>query len=188
MILLGITGLHAAGKSYMLQRVPKEFGFTVYNKKEVIADICELVTGDRENWSDWYKKEFNDNPAKMTFRILSRLQGDKVILDAVHSHREWQLIKQVNPAALLLNVTTPQQVRDTREEPGDKIKNIQRIKYWHSVYGDTFGCLLSEVDWSFNGAAPLESQKQSFRDLMHFINGRKYRNHAKLIEQGVNTL
>lgn len=173
MTILGITGLHAAGKSYMLERIPKEFGFTVYNKKEVIADICEMITGVREQWSDWYKKEFNDNPAKMTFRILSRLQSDKVILDAVHSHKEWQLIKQVSPSALLLNVTTPQIVRDTREEPEDKIKNIQRIKYWHSVYGDTFGCLLSEVDWSFNGAAPLENQRQNFRELVKFINGRQ---------------
>ena len=173
MTILGITGLHAAGKSYMLERIPKEFGFKVYNKKEVIADICEMITGDREQWSQWYKKEFNDNPAKMTFRILSRLQGDKVILDAVHSHREWQLIKQVSPEALLLNVTTPQLVRDTREDPGDKIKNIQRLKYWHSVYGDTFGCLLSEVDWSFNGAASLENQRQNFAALVKFINGRQ---------------
>ena len=47
MTILGITGLHAAGKSYMLERIPKEFGFTVYNKKEVIADICEMITGVR---------------------------------------------------------------------------------------------------------------------------------------------
>lgn len=172
MILLGITGLHAAGKSYMLQRVPKKFGFTVYNKKEVIADICEMITGDREQWDKWYKKEFSDNPAKITFRILSRLQGDRVILDAVHSNKEWELIKEMNPNALLLNVTTPQIVRDAREEPEDKIKNIQRIKYWHSVYGDTPSCLLSKVDWSFNGAASIESQEQTFKDLVKFINSR----------------
>ena len=46
----------------------------------------------------------------------------------MHSHREWQLIKQVCPSALLMTVTTPQCVRDTREDPGDKIKNIQKVE------------------------------------------------------------
>lgn len=173
MTLLAITGLHAAGKSFMLERVPKKFGYDVYNKKEVIADICEAVTGKREQWSEWYKKEFNENPAKMTFRILSQIRSENAILDAVHSHREWKLIKEMYPDALLLSVNTPQIVRDTREEPEDKIKNIQRIKYWHSVYGDILGCLLSEVDWSFNGAASLKSQTDSFAELVKFINGRQ---------------
>lgn len=173
MIILGITGLHAAGKSYMLQRIPQKFGFTVYNKKEIIADMCEAYTGNRENWGEWYKKEFNKEPESMTFKILSRLVGDKVILDAVHSNREWGIIKQIQPGALLLNVTTPQSVRDLREEPGDKIKNIQRIKYWHSVYGDTFGCLLSQVDWSFNGAASLATNTANFAELVKFINDRE---------------
>ena len=82
------------------------------------------------------------------------------------------IIKQIQPGALLLNVTTPQSVRDLREEPGDKIKNIQRIKYWHSVYGDTFGCLLSQVDWSFNGAASLGINMANFAELVKFINSR----------------
>ena len=183
MILLGITGLHAAGKSYMLQHVPQEFGFKVYNKKEIIADICEQMTGTRDNWGEWYKKEFNSDPYKMTFRIISRLEGKRVILDAVHSHKEWQIIKQLAPNALLMNVTTPQCIRDTREEPDDKIKNIQRIKYWHNIYGEHMGCLLSEVDWSFNGATPLETQKETFRQLMYFINSRNIQ-HIK--QKGVN--
>lgn len=188
MILLAITGLHAAGKSYMLQRVPKEFGFNVMNKKEIIADLCKVATGSADNWGEWYKKEFNSDPANITFKILNHLEGEKVILDAVHSHREWQLIKQVCPGALLMTVTTPQCIRDIREDPGDKIKNIQRIKYWHSVYGDTFGCLMAEVDWSFNGAAPLESQKQSFRDLVRFINSRNSRIRSNIIQKGENLL
>ena len=173
MTILGITGLHAAGKSYMLQRIPQKFGFTVYNKKEIIADLCEHETGSKENWGEWYKKEFNAEPESITFKILNRVQGDKVILDAIHSNREWNIIKQIQPGALLLNVTTPQCVRDLREEPGDKIKNIQRIKYWHSVYGDTFGCLLSQVDWSFNGAASLATNTANFAELVKFINARE---------------
>ena len=172
MTVLGITGLHAAGKSYMLERIPQKFGFTVYNKKEIIADLCEHATGSREDWGEWYKKEFNSEPESITFKILNRIQGDKVIIDAIHSNREWSIIKQIQPGALLLNVTTPQIVRDAREEPGDKIKNIQRIKYWHSIYGDTFGCLLSQVDWSFNGAASLKTNTEMFRELVRFINMR----------------
>ena len=114
--------------------------------------------------------EFNNEPKVITEKILKEINDEKVVLDAVHSFHEWKIIQEFYPKSLLAVVTTPTKVRNTREEIDDKIKNIQRIKYWHSVYGDMHSsCLLSEAGWSFNGAGSLESQILSFGEMVRFL-------------------
>jgi hypothetical protein len=44
-------------------------------------------------------------------------------------------------------------------------KDKKRIEHWHSENG----CLLSEVGWSFNGAASTELNEQSFKEFIDYI-------------------
>lgn len=44
-------------------------------------------------------------------------------------------------------------------------KDKKRIEHWHS--GND--CLLSEVGWSFNGAASKELNEQSFKEFIDYI-------------------
>ncbi|MEI3391463.1 MAG: hypothetical protein V8R30_07635 [Clostridia bacterium] len=38
-MLIGITGLHGAGKSYFCNTIPPKFGFKVFSKKQELARI-----------------------------------------------------------------------------------------------------------------------------------------------------
>lgn len=168
-MLIALTGLHAAGKSFFASNIPHKFGFEVINKKELVEYICKEETGS-EDWLTWYRNEFNKDPFKMTYKIISYLPTDKdIILDAVHSYKEWKIIKSINSEAMLVVITTPEEIRSKRWEKDDNIKDIQRVKYWHSDYNGESGCLLAQASWSFNGAASLKTNEDSFRDLLKYI-------------------
>lgn len=176
-MLIALTGLHAAGKSHFTHTIPEKFGFSVYNKKEVIVTICQNETG-RKDWDVWYRDEFRKDPYLMTSKIISVIpKSENSILDSVHSYNEWQIIKQIREECFLSVVVTPKLIRSLRWEKDDKIKDLQRIKYWHSVYGEELGCLLAEADWSFNGAASQELNEKGFKELIGLLSRKRCISH-----------
>lgn len=180
-MFIAITGLHASGKSYFIHNIPEVYGFEVYDKKDIVKKLCRKETERNDYW-EWYKEEYNKNPYDTTYKILSELPFDKnIILDAVHSYKEWKIIKSINKEAIIVLVTTPEMIRATRWEEGDKEKDKIRIEYWHSDYEGESGCLLTEVSWSFNGAASLETNIASFEELIHCYGLNNNRNKQKIL-------
>ena len=116
-MLIGITGLHGAGKSYFCNTISPEFGFKVFSKKQELAKIYKTKTG-RDDWENWYRKEYETDPKKITeFILLGINESENIILDAIHSPVEWHIIKQHFPNAELVEVITPEPIR------------LQRIRY-----------------------------------------------------------
>mgnify|MGYP002519647479 CR=1 FL=1 len=174
-MLIGITGLHGAGKSYFCNTIPPEFGFKVFSKKEELSRIYKIKT-NRDDWKIWYRKEYEKDPKKITEFILSGIQKDEnVILDAIHSPVEWHIIKEHFPNAELAEIITPNLIRLQRITNQDLEKDKERIKHWHSEDG----CLLSEVGWSFNGAASKELNERSFKEFVDFIKQKERNEHDK---------
>ncbi|MDR2901685.1 MAG: hypothetical protein LBU87_01055 [Lactobacillales bacterium] len=173
-MLIAFTGLHATGKTYLTDCIHKKFGFDIYNKQEIIANICEKQTG-RKDWYKWYHEKFRKDSTDITSQIARQLPFDRnIILDAIHNPIEWKIIQSIIPLAFLAVVITPKPIRSTRWDEGDHIKDIQRIKYWHSVYGNSTDCLLAHADWSFNGAASREINEKNFEELMKYAQSRNF--------------
>lgn len=174
-MLIGITGLHGAGKSYFCNTIPPKFGFKVFSKKLELSRIYKAKT-DRDDWENWYRREYKRDPKKITEFILLSIRNDEnVIFDAVHSPVEWHVIKEHFPNAELAEVITPNLIRLQRITKQDIEKDKERIKHWHSESG----CLLSEVGWSFNGAASKELNEKSFKEFVDFIKQKERKEHDK---------
>ena len=169
-MLIAMTGLHASGKSYFAKNVPPKFGFKVIDKKDIVKELCMEETNEKDYWK-WYKTEYNNDPVLMTSKIISKIPLDEnIVLDAVHSFKEWKIINSIVPDSIIVVVTTPEIVRSNRWNEGDKEKDIERIKYWHSDYNGEQGCLLTQVSWSFNGAASIETNEMNFEELLNCMN------------------
>lgn len=176
-MLIALTGLHGAGKTYFANNVPHKFGFEVFNKKEIVEKIYKTEYHDG-NWKEWYYKEFNRNVYEITKKIIKKLPLEKnIVLDAIHNNIEWQTITEIVPRAVLAVITTPEQIRIHRRDTGDDKKDIKRIEYWHSKNGEESNCLLAHVSWSFNGAASILANEQSFNELVELM--KKSENNKK---------
>ena len=176
-MLVALTGLHAAGKSYFTNNIPPELGFEVYDKKDIVKQLCE-EEGIKNNQWCWYQEEYNKNPRLTTCKILSKLPLEKnVILDSVHSYKEWKIIQSVFDDSALIFIVTTEKVREKRWEIGDQQKDKTRMEYWHSEYEGERGCLLSEASWALNGAVSLETNISSFLDFINCYNLGKNQEH-----------
>lgn len=163
-MLIGITGLHGAGKSYFCDTIPSEFGFKVFSKKKQLQNIYKLKTG-RDDWKEWYRSEYQKDPRKITeFMLLWINDKEDFVIDAIHSPVEWGIIKEKFPNAQLAEIVTPKPIRKKRIDKLDMEKDTSRIAHWHDN-----GCLLSEVDWTFNGAASKEINEKSFKEFIEYI-------------------
>lgn len=168
-MFIALTGLHAAGKSYLSNNIMPEFGFCVCSKKELVKFICKKVTG-RDDWDIWYREEFNKDAENITRIILSYLDLNKnIVLDAVHSDLEWKIIKSIIPNAELVGVITPEYIRAQRREDGDIEKDEKRIGYWHNGGG----CLMTQVSWTLNGGASLEINKKMFEEFLTYVQNKE---------------
>lgn len=168
-MLIALTGLHAAGKTYFSSNIPPKYGFFVYSKKDIIKLLCKESTG-RDDWQQWYREEFNRNAYQVTSKILSYLNlQDKIILDAIHSDLEWKIIKSIVKDAELVQITTPEFIRKQRREEGDEEKDKKRMGYWHNGGG----CLISEVSWTFNGGASLELNEKMFQEFLQYTKNKE---------------
>ena len=168
-MLICFTGLHAAGKSYFVNKVPQMFGFKVYDKKEIVKSLYYKETGKTDDeWNKWFGQKFEENPEAIIREILGCMpQDEDIILDAVHSNLEWELIHQIMPNSHLAVFITPKHLREERWEkreesqrPMDKYDQ-SRLKYWHNPKAES-RCLLEHTSWSFNGAASDELNIESF--------------------------
>lgn len=101
--------------------------------------------------------------------------SDNIILDAVHSNLELEIIKQIYPNTKLVEFITPKEIRENRWISKYTIeeKDNKRINYWHNEKADS-KCLISEADWAFNGATSLEFNYKCFEEMMRFYVNLKY--------------
>lgn len=172
-MLVGLTGLHGSGKSYFANNIPSKFGFKVYSKKDLIPYICNEITG-RLDWKQWYKEEFNKDAYNITTKILSYMNlKENVILDSVHSSLEWNIISSIYSDSELIGVIAPEFVRQQRRKADDKEKDNKRIEYWHTKINGVEECLLSNLDWTFNGAASLEINEKLFEEFLQYIHKKE---------------
>ena len=163
-MLIALTGLHGAGKSYFANNIIAKYGFDICSKKDLVRYICKEKTGS-EDWTEWYRNEFNKNAYETTRLILSYLDlNQDIVLDAVHSDLEWKIITSLVPNAELIGIITPDFIREARREEGDLEKDKKRIGYWHNGGG----CLMSELSWSFNGGASLEINEKLFEEFLSY--------------------
>lgn len=168
-MLIALTGLHGAGKTYFAKNIPKKFGFHVYNKNKLVEYIYKNEY-KKEDWQEWYYHEFNKNIYNITSKILSYLPLETdIVLDAVHNNIEWKVINSIIPNSILAVITTPDRIRINRREQNDEMKDISRIQYWHSSGNGDSMCLLSQAEWSFNGAASLDVNERSFQELVELM-------------------
>lgn len=168
-MFIALTGLHAAGKSFIANSIMSKYGFNIYSKKDIICYACKSLTG-KDNWREWYKDEFNRDPYNITKIIISYLNLEEdIVLDAVHSDLEWGIIKSLIPNAELISIVTPDYIRSKRREEGDLEKDKKRIGYWHNGGG----CLLSESSWALNGGASIEMNEKLFVEFLEYIHNRQ---------------
>lgn len=140
-----------------------------------------------ENWRKfWYDiqnekqlislRKIGENKKTQSYCLANIFKEDNLILDAVHSNLEWEIIKMMIPNAELVEFVTPKKVREERRISKYKLdaKDSSRIKYWHNPNGVS-KCLISDVDWVFNGVLPNELNLLRFEEFISFSNSLKYK-------------
>ena len=191
-MLICFTGLHAAGKSYFLNKIPEYFDFKIFDKKQILRRLYFLETGKTdEDWNLWYGQKFEEDPVAIVSRILACLPlEENVILDAVHSNYEWELIKGLVPDSHLGLIVTPPEEREIRWAnretiPRDlKTFDKKRIKYWHNPKANN-ACLAAQASWTFNGAASEELIMHEFQEFLDYLAREK---ELKQKQEDVNVL
>ena len=190
-MLIGLTGLHRAGKSHFRKSgVAEKYGFLVVNKKQVVVDLFTAACGNRtmenlddENFNDsiiwkdantWYGQQMKENPIYITELIVDSAiekYGEDILLDAIHNNLEWDIIKKHLPDSALLLFATPKEIRDQRCGT-DSIteadnKNLRRLSFWTSSKElPSLPCMAS---WCINGALPMEEIEQNFASFVGFL-------------------
>lgn len=167
-MMLVFTGLHGAGKSHLAEFIKAEYGWSVYNKRDLLKELHNREGCD-EDWVTWYRALYSSIGPYAVMNKLLRLipeSGNSLILDSIHNLAEWRAIRAKYHGAILVAVISPKTTRLARNGPEDKELDIQRIKFWHE-HDDVAeeGCLMAEAEWAFNGASTLETQRAEFEAL-----------------------
>ena len=174
-MIIFFTGLHAAGKSYLLNEISQRYDFLYINKKDILRKLYFEETGRiDEDWNLWYGEKFRENPVEIVQRIINEIPVDKDILfDAVHSSYEWELFHGMIDESYLALMVTPYPtrlerwlIREKKQSNIDK-KDTQRIGFWHNPYAERT-CLPTHASWSFNGAASLELNLKVFEEFYNY--------------------
>ena len=182
-MLICFTGLHAAGKSYFVNTYLPMFGFKVYDKKQIVKDLYYNETGKKDDgWNKWFGMKFEENPQTIVAQILDSMSlNENIVLDAVHSNYEWELIHQIVPNSYLAVFIAPLFLREERWKNREKsCKEMSkfdesRLKYWHNPKANS-QCLLSSASWSFNGAASDDLNLESFRQFVNYCKSVEQQN------------
>ena len=93
-----------------------------------------------------------------------------MVIDSVHNLTEWLVIKASAPLSLLVSVVCPQEVRQIRNGPLDGELDLTRVGYWHSEAPS--GCLMAEVDWTFQGTTADTAQISNIETLATWLRSR----------------
>ena len=98
-------------------------------KNELIWNFC----------NKWYGKMMAADPYFITGQIINKILDDarvencdKIIIDAVHNNKEWEIIHELVKDSGLLLFLTPKEIRDQRSSDVNFInkQNLSRINYW----------------------------------------------------------
>lgn len=171
-MMLVFIGLHGAGKSHLAELIKREYGWLVYNKRDLLKELYNHKNSN-EDWITWYRSLYDSiGPYAVMEQLLKLIpeSGDNTILDSVHNLSEWRAIQTTYHEAILVAVISPKPIRLARNEPEDKDLDIQRVKFWHKRETTKNDCLMAEVDWAFNGAATPEMLKKEFDALLAYLN------------------
>ena len=190
-MLIGFTGLHAAGKSYFLNRLSERFGFKVYDKKQILRRLYFQETGKTdEKFNLWYGDKFQEDPYAILERILSFIPEDEdAILDAIHSSYEWEIIEDLRPESYLALMVTPRELREIRWTQREINPSIdltshdnKRLVYWHNQHAER-SCLPAHASWAFCGAATEELNVRSFGEFLNYIKNKEEINKPENVQK-----
>lgn len=171
-MILVFTGLHGAGKSHLGELIRAEYGWSVYNKRDLLRELHGCKGYDKD-WVTWYRALYSSIGPYAVMNKLLRIipeSGNCLIIDSIHNLAEWRAIRAKYHKAILAAVISPKTTRLARNGHEDKELDIQRIKFWHehdNVAED--GCLMAEAQWAFNGAATSEAQRTEFEALLAYL-------------------
>ena len=70
-------------------------------------------------------------------------------------------------------IIAPENIRKTRYEKDDFLKDIKRINYYHNKENNNINCLYACATWAFNGIASDEINEKSFLELLNYIDSNK---------------
>lgn len=171
-MIIVLTGLHGSGKSYFANNICKKYGFEIIYKNDLIKKMCKKM--NINSWHEWYIENFNKDFITTTIKILQNLPKDKdIILDSIHSYDEWMVVKKYLKDVYLALIIAPEDIRKSRYEKDDFLKDIKRINYYHSKENNNINCLYACATWAFNGSSCDEVNEKSFLELLNYINNSK---------------
>ena len=94
-------------------------------------------------------------------------------MDSIHSYDEWMVAKKYLKDVYLALIIAPEDIRKSRYEKDDFLKDIKRINYYHSKENNNINCLYACATWAFNGSSCDEVNEKSFLELLNYINNSK---------------
>lgn len=153
-MIIGLVGYHSSGKSFLSEFVVKTYGWRYVVKRELLRQ-WSAMGGNEQAFTGWYRDLYHRMGSyEIMLHILqlvkySRDSGEVVLLDAIHTPDEWKAVTEVEPESMLASVILPKSLRLVRSSPEDMALDIKRERFWHNENT----CLLSQVEWSFNGMA-----------------------------------
>jgi len=160
-MIIGLTGLHCSGKSFISNILVKILNFKYINKRDFIKNyyIINIIErkGDflENRFIEWYREKYKTlGGYKFMQEVFKNFDFSiNIIIDAIHNVEEWEFFMNFSNKSILIYVVTPRNVRNNRDK-NKVLLDKNRISSWHSLYSITSysNCLLSFVEWSFNGA------------------------------------
>ncbi len=172
-MIIGFTGLHGSGKSFICGRCSVILPAVIFDKRNELK-LLHMVSELRgDNWEEWYRNEYKRiGPYQLMHLILQRFRHAAcafTIIDAIHNLQEWRAVKDVDASALLVGVFAPTSVRLPRNIGDHSEWDQQRVAYWHERADPHHMCLMAEIEWAFTGCCgvdQLDAQCVQFRDFL----------------------
>jgi len=169
-MIVGLVGYHSSGKSYLSEFVVKNYGWRHILKRELLRE-WSTMGGNEQAFIDWYRDLYHRMGSYEIMLHLLRLikysrdSKEVILLDAIHTPDEWKAVTEIEPDSILASVILPKSLRLARSTPEDMELDIKRERFWHN--GNA--CLLSQVEWSFNGMANEELRTFEMSTLFEYL-------------------
>lgn len=171
-MIIGLVGFHSSGKSHLCQYMEKKFGWKWILKRVLLKNWADM--GENEPaWTNWYRNLYRTSGGYEIMHHLLRRMGytrnphNVILIDAVHTPDEWRAIKEVDNDSILAGVFLPRELRLERSSPEDLTLDERRERYWHNKEDGL--CILSQIEWSFCGAASQDLQALEAKALFEHL-------------------
>lgn len=173
-MIIGLTGLHGAGKSYIGKLLEEVLGWEHFKKREYLQKLYHSSEKRRSppNWLEWQSKLYLK---KGSFKVMQEILAKDIptqqvlVVDAVHNAEEWRAVRAIESRAILIGVFSPSSIRAIRRDPEEELLDKKRIAHWHESNDDDIVCLLSHVEWAFTGTMPRELLVDQCKLLHHCL-------------------